>query len=48
VASRLRTLGIESVVFDPSGNASESGDYMTVMGKNAAALERIAADTRRR
>lgn len=48
VASRLRTLGIESVVFDPSGNVPESGDYMTVMGKNAAALERIAADARGR
>lgn len=47
VATRLRTLGIESVVFDPSGNASETGDFMTVMGQNAAALERIAADAGR-
>ncbi len=48
VASRLRTLGIESLVFDPSANASESGDYMTVMAENAAALEHIASDMGRR
>ncbi|MHC5012890.1 MAG: metal ABC transporter substrate-binding protein [Planctomycetota bacterium] len=38
--TRLETLGIESVVFDPCGNRPESGDYLTVMRANAQALER--------
>jgi zinc transport system substrate-binding protein len=40
----LEEFGIQSVVFDPCGNRPESGDFMTVMAANAAALESIAAE----
>jgi zinc transport system substrate-binding protein len=41
--SRLRELGIESVVFDPCGNRPGEGDYLSVMESNAAGLERVFA-----
>jgi len=38
-ASRLRALGVESVVFDPCANRPAAGDFMSVMGANAKSLE---------
>jgi zinc transport system substrate-binding protein len=37
---KLKALGIESIVFDPSGNTPESGDFMSVMQANIIALEK--------
>jgi len=42
IAGRLQELGLESVVFDPCGNVPDSGDFLTVMNANAAALEHLA------
>jgi len=39
-ANRLRSLGVEGVVFDPCANRPASGDFLTVMGQNAKSLER--------
>jgi len=36
---RLRSVGVESIVFDPSGNRPEAGDFLSVMLQNAAILE---------
>jgi zinc transport system substrate-binding protein len=41
---RLQTLGLGSVVLSPCGNVPVSGDYMSVMRANVAALERVFAD----
>ena len=38
---RLRSLGVESIVFDPSGNRPGEGDFLSVMLKNAASLEDV-------
>jgi zinc transport system substrate-binding protein len=43
IAARLGELGIESVVYDPCGNRPASGDFMSVMQQNAAALEEVFA-----
>jgi zinc transport system substrate-binding protein len=40
-ATRLRTLGVESVVFDPCANRPEKGDFLTVMGENTNSMERV-------
>jgi zinc transport system substrate-binding protein len=40
---RLRAVGVESVVFDPCGNRPEAGDFIDVMERNAAALERATS-----
>ncbi len=40
----LEEFGVSSVVYDPCGNVPDSGDFLTVMAANAAALETIAAD----
>ena len=45
-AAGLTEIGVESVVFDPCGNRSDEGDYLTVMAANAAALERVASSIR--
>lgn len=37
----LKTMGIESVVFDPCGNRPESGDFLSVMEANVATLEEL-------
>jgi zinc transport system substrate-binding protein len=34
----LKTLGLESVVFNPCGNRPESGDWLSIMRDNVAAL----------
>jgi zinc transport system substrate-binding protein len=36
---RLRRLGVESIVFDPSANRPETGDFLSVMTENARNLE---------
>lgn len=41
VSERLREIGIESVVFAPSGNRPESDDLLGVMEKNATEFRRI-------
>lgn len=41
-AGRVQELGLESLVFDPCGNVPESGDFLSVMNANAAALEHLA------
>ncbi len=38
----LKKLGIDSVVFAPSGNRPDEGDFITVMEANVAALEGLA------
>ncbi len=38
-SERLRGLGIGTVVFDPCGNAPETGDFLSVMQQNADNLE---------
>ena len=40
-AERLRSLGVESFVFDPCGNRPGEGDFLSVMLKNAASLEDV-------
>lgn len=37
---KLESVGLKSVVFDPCGNAPDSGDFMTVMKANLEALEK--------
>jgi len=41
---RLQGMGIESVVYDPSGNVPAQGDLLTVMRANLANLERVLAE----
>jgi zinc transport system substrate-binding protein len=36
----LKTLGIDSLVFDPCGNVPDRGDFMTVMRRNVEDLRR--------
>jgi zinc transport system substrate-binding protein len=38
-SDRFRGLGIDAVVFDPCANAPESGDFLSVMRRNASNLE---------
>ena len=38
--NKLKTLGVGSLVFDPSGNAPARGDFMTVMQRNVEDLRR--------
>jgi zinc transport system substrate-binding protein len=38
---RLRALGVESVVVNPSANRLSAGDFLTVMLENAGSLDRI-------
>ena len=41
-AARLEALGVKSFVYDPSGNVPEEGDFLSVAGANAQALEAAA------
>jgi zinc transport system substrate-binding protein len=36
---RLQAVGIQSVVFDPCGNAADQGDFMSVMRQNVENLK---------
>jgi len=38
-AERLTAMGVESVVYDPVGNRPTDGDYLSVMARNAEALD---------
>ena len=38
VLERLRQQGVRSIVFEPSGNRPETGDYLAVMNPNLARL----------
>jgi zinc transport system substrate-binding protein len=37
---KLKAIGVESLVFDPSGNRPEKGDFLSVMESNVSALEK--------
>ncbi|MFC1825201.1 metal ABC transporter substrate-binding protein [Thermodesulfobacteriota bacterium] len=37
--AKLKSLGISSLVFDPCGNVPESGDFLTIMRRNAENLK---------
>ncbi len=41
--AKVQNLGLQSIVFDPCGNTPESGDWLSVMKDNVAALEKITA-----
>jgi len=45
-AARLRALGVDSLVYAPCGNRPENGDFLAVMGRNAAAFEALAVNQR--
>ena len=38
--AKIQALGLQSVVFAPSGNVPDEGDFMTVMQANVAAMEK--------
>ena len=38
---KLKTLGVDSLVFDPCGNIPARGDFMTVMQRNVEDLRRV-------
>ena len=38
---RLQILGVQSTVYDPCVHRPKSGDFLSVMNKNALNLERI-------
>ena len=40
-AARLKTVGVESVVFDPCGNTPEGSDYFATMKQNIMNLEQV-------
>ena len=37
---RLKTIGVDSLVFDPCGNVPDQGDFMMVMRRNIEDLSR--------
>lgn len=39
---KIAALGLESTVFDPCGNAPDSGNWLTVMQQSVEALEQVA------
>lgn len=40
-SDKLEEMGLESAVFDPCSTPPDSGDYLSVMQSNAAAIERV-------
>ncbi|MBW1743747.1 MAG: zinc ABC transporter substrate-binding protein [Deltaproteobacteria bacterium] len=38
-AAKLKSMGINSLVFDPCGNVPEQGDFLSVMQQNAENLK---------
>jgi zinc transport system substrate-binding protein len=36
---KLKTLGIDSLVFDPCGNVPQQGDFLTIMRQNVENLK---------
>jgi len=43
IVSALKSMGINSVVFDPCGNVPKQGDFLTVMQQNIRNLEKVYA-----
>jgi zinc transport system substrate-binding protein len=41
IVTKLAEIGIQSVVFDPCAGVPDQGDFMSVMKKNMAGLERV-------
>lgn len=41
IAAKLKTLGVESIIFNPYPNRPESGDFLTVMQKNIENLRAV-------
>jgi zinc transport system substrate-binding protein len=41
IVERLKSVGIESIVFDPCGGTPAQGDFLSVMGRNLANLKRV-------
>ncbi len=39
--NRLRSMGVESIVFNPSGNRPDRGDFLSVMRQNVKNLQRV-------
>jgi zinc transport system substrate-binding protein len=38
---QLKSLGIDSVIFDPAGNVPETGDFLTIMDQNVESLKQV-------
>ena len=38
---KLKSLGIDSVIFDPAGNVPESGDFLSIMDQNVESLKQV-------
>ena len=38
---RLRDMGVESIVFNPTGNRPAEGDFLTMMRQNVKHLQRV-------
>jgi zinc transport system substrate-binding protein len=38
-AQRLKAIGVDSLVFDPCGNAPDQGDFLSVMRQNVENLK---------
>jgi zinc transport system substrate-binding protein len=45
---KLKSLGIQSLVFDPCGNVPDQGDFMSVMRQNVENLKAIRLEQKRR
>ncbi len=41
IVSKLKSIGLDSAVFIPCGNAPDRGDFLTVMQQNIAELKRV-------
>jgi zinc transport system substrate-binding protein len=41
IAKQLKSMGIESIVFDPCGGQPENGDFLSVMQRNLTGLGRV-------
>jgi len=41
----LETMGLDSVVFDPCGNAPSEGDWLTEMKRNVDRMKAITASS---
>jgi zinc transport system substrate-binding protein len=42
--AKIKMLGLDSVVFDPCGNAPDKGDFLSVMKENVAAIEKASVN----
>ncbi len=43
-AEKLKSLGLDSIVFDPCGNAPDIGDFLSVMRESLHRLEQAMTD----